>query len=483
MIVRHALAVIAASAIAVSAFAQSGATINVHVMELPVTVIDGSGNPVRGLTAANFILYDEKTKQSITSFDAIDFAARDAVNAISPLNAAARRSFVLVFDLGFTSPRSMSRSQEAARGFVSESVGPRDRIAVVTVDPDRGFRFVTAFTTDRELVAAAISNPTNFRGTDPLQLANQTAIWSAGAPIGAELPMPTPADLGDHSAAAVRQVWADEQKLDLAASAVARNLPSVRQRIERELDTLSSLARALRAVPGRKQAVFLSEGFDASHLQGNDARDTKGQQERNDQIMFGDLSRIDNDKVFGTASSMVVLNRMAESFRASDVVLQAIDIQGVRVQNNLGEGSVVNSNASLFLLALRWGPEGVAAAWSISFWTLLIPGFWYAGHPVGFRVSDFTTAIWRYAAAALAAGLTTAAIMRGTSFWDGPSNTGAALAATVIISTLFVTIYVGTIILFHWGLAPLRQLTSLLRELAPAPKDTKPAAKAVGACE
>jgi len=137
--------------------------------------------------------------------------------------------------------------------------------------------------------------------------------------------------------------------------------------------------------------------------------------------------------------------------------------------------------ASLFLLALRWGPKGVAAAWSISFWTLLVPGFWYAGHPVGFGVSDLIAAIWRYAAAALAAGLVTATIIRGTAFWDTHSGTGAALEATIIISTLFVTLYLGTVILFHWGLAPLRQLASLLRELAPSRNDTRPTAEAVGA--
>jgi PST family polysaccharide transporter len=139
------------------------------------------------------------------------------------------------------------------------------------------------------------------------------------------------------------------------------------------------------------------------------------------------------------------------------------------------------TTASMFLLALRWGPEGVAAAWSISFWTLLIPGIWYAGHPIGFGVSDLVAAIWRYTAAALVACLTTAAIMRGTPFWDAPSGTGAALQATVIISTLFVSLYLGGVILFHWGLAPLRQLASLPRELAPAGKDTKPAAEVVEA--
>ena len=139
------------------------------------------------------------------------------------------------------------------------------------------------------------------------------------------------------------------------------------------------------------------------------------------------------------------------------------------------------ATACLFLLALRWGPKGIAAAWSISFWTLLVPGFWYAGRPVGFGVSDLIAAIWRYAAAALVAGLATAAIIRGALFWDSPSSTGAALGATVIISTLFVTLYLGTVILFYWGLAPLRQLASLLRELTPSRKATTPAAEVMGA--
>src|SRR3954466_13704970 len=116
---RRILAVAAASLLALSALGQTASTINVHVVELPVSVLDPSGNPVRGLTAANFALYDEKKKQPITSFDAVDFAADTAANAISPMNPAARRSFVLLFDLGFISPRSLSRAQDAARRFVN----------------------------------------------------------------------------------------------------------------------------------------------------------------------------------------------------------------------------------------------------------------------------------------------------------------------------------------------------------------------------
>ena len=133
----------------------------------------------------------------------------------------------------------------------------------------------------------------------------------------------------------------------------------------------------------------------------------------------------------------------------------------------------------LFLAALPWGPAGVAAAWSIAYWILLLPAFWYAGRPIEFGVSCLINAVWRYIAAAFVAGLATAAIMRGTTFWSMPARTSAALVAIVVISTLFVVLYLSTVILLYRGLGPLRQLASLLRELAPSRKDTKPATEAV----
>lgn len=139
--------------------------------------------------------------------------------------------------------------------------------------------------------------------------------------------------------------------------------------------------------------------------------------------------------------------------------------------------------ASLFLAALSWGPAGVAAAWSISYWILVIPGLWYAGRPVGFGVSALIGAIWRYTAAALVAGLVTAAIIRNTQLWNAPSDTSAALAAFAIITVLFLALYLGAVIFFHWGLAPLRQFVSLLRELAPSREDQQPAAEILAGSE
>jgi O-antigen/teichoic acid export membrane protein len=137
------------------------------------------------------------------------------------------------------------------------------------------------------------------------------------------------------------------------------------------------------------------------------------------------------------------------------------------------------ATALLFLVALSWGPAGIAVAWSVSYWTLLIPAFWYAGRPIGFGVSALIAAVWRYAAASLLAGLATAAITRGTLIWASPVGAGAAMEAIIIISSLFVTLYVATVILLHRGCAPLHQLARLLRELAPTRTATRPAAEPV----
>jgi O-antigen/teichoic acid export membrane protein len=136
--------------------------------------------------------------------------------------------------------------------------------------------------------------------------------------------------------------------------------------------------------------------------------------------------------------------------------------------------------ATMFVLALPWGISGIAIAWSASYWILLVPAFWYAGRPIEFGVSSFMAAVWRYAAASLLAGLVTAVITRGTVISTYPDKAGTALEAIFFISLLFATLYLGSVILLHWGLKPLRQLASLLRELPTARGTARPDAEPVG---
>lgn len=121
----------------------------------------------------------------------------------------------------------------------------------------------------------------------------------------------------------------------------------------------------------------------------------------------------------------------------------------------------------LFIAALRWGPEGIAVAWTMSFWALLIPAFWYAGRPIGFRVGSLIHAMWKYAVASLVAGVATTCIVRRLALPSPPANAWAALEGIIVNSAVFVALYLVVVILLHRGFAPLRQVGSLMGELVP----------------
>ncbi len=344
-----------------SAFAQMRETVNVNVVEVPVSVSDSSGNPVRGLTAANFEIYDNGKKQTITAFDKVDFGSKEAVSAVSPLNPSARRSFLLLFDLGFSSPRSLVRAQEAARSFVTTAVHPRDLVGVGTIDVDHSFRLLTAFTTDHDLVAAAIGDPHSFHGKDPLQIGNRTFVSDLISTDNVGMQDAQDASPGAPQKSAPAKLL-DEDNREMQRQMTASNEEFVRARVEKQIDYLADLAKTLHAVPGRKQVIFLSEGFDAKYLQGRDARETAANQRDFASVAKGEVWNVDSNQQFGTTSSQSILDRMARTFRSSDVVLNAIDIQGVRVQNEnaAGAGSsslAPNSNEGLFAVSRPTGGE------------------------------------------------------------------------------------------------------------------------------
>lgn len=323
-----------------TASAQVKETIDVHLVEVPVTVIDHAGNPIRGLTPANFELFDQGTRQAISSFDVIDFASADITRNISPLNPSARRNFVLLFDLSFSSPAGRNRARNAARNFIARGMGPRDLAAVATIDVDHGFRMVTSLTTDRNLLGAAIASPRNFVSSDPLGIAGNNVLEV--------LPVDTaPSSNSKNTNDDLKDIALGEKKLNDQYS---------RARIERQLHLLGDLGRTLRVLPGRKQVIFFSEGFDPRLVRGRDAHALSDEQDDMQQTTEGNVWRVDNDTRYGSSMTMTLLAEMARTLRGSDVVLHAVDIQGVRVQSD-ENGAHINSNDALYLLSQPTGGE------------------------------------------------------------------------------------------------------------------------------
>lgn len=119
----------------------------------------------------------------------------------------------------------------------------------------------------------------------------------------------------------------------------------------------------------------------------------------------------------------------------------------------------------LFLLGLHWGPIGVAAAWTTSYWLLTVPAFWYAGKPIHLGVSPIVSAVWKYIVASLLAGGASALIIREIPPLVAYPGALGALARVVTISVLFSALYIAAVILLHGGPEPLYGFAKLLPDM------------------
>jgi O-antigen/teichoic acid export membrane protein len=123
--------------------------------------------------------------------------------------------------------------------------------------------------------------------------------------------------------------------------------------------------------------------------------------------------------------------------------------------------------ASLFLLALHWGPSGIAFAWTISYFLLMFPGFWYAGKPIGLGIGPMFAVIWKFFAASVGAGIGTVLIIRVMPLFATLSGAPGAFLRMVSSSVVFFGLYVGGVIALHKGLKPISDTVGLLRDLRP----------------
>jgi PST family polysaccharide transporter len=120
---------------------------------------------------------------------------------------------------------------------------------------------------------------------------------------------------------------------------------------------------------------------------------------------------------------------------------------------------------TLFVTCLRWGPIGIASAWSIGLWILTIPAILYAGKPISLDLRSLLSVIWRYVAASLAAGALTIFVMsRLTSLAEKTGEAGALLRIATVVA-LSVPLYLGAVVLFHGELTPIYRFVDLLREI------------------
>jgi VWFA-related protein len=325
-------------------------TTEVVAVEVPVQVVR-DGEPVRGLTAADFEVYDGRKRQPVTGFEVLDLRARQG-QAVATIPPSLRRHFLFLFDLSFSEPKSIVRARDMVRGMLP-SLHPADLVAVATYSSAGGPKLALGFTSDRRQVLKAIDTlglpELVDRNPDPLQLvAAEESSSAAGrqalaaTAIGSATPrQAAEAALIDFLEAQARATdSANRQQQQAVVGAFTRSF--------------TDLARLMASVHGRKQVIYLSEGFDTSIVHGAESAEDQGKIAA--QSIAGEGYLTDSDARYGSTRGANVLEKMMEELRRADCVIQAVDIGGLRAQGDQGPARP-SGEGSLFVMAHDTGGE------------------------------------------------------------------------------------------------------------------------------
>lgn len=325
-------------------------------VQVPIQVLSREGEAVRGLILEDFQLVDNGRRQELQSLQVIDLDAvepgwiQTEIDRAVP--AAARRHFLLLFDLSFSSPSAVVAAREGARRFVIEALHPTDLVAVAVHTVDKGPKLLVTFTSDRGQVARAIDivgAPEAVevaRHSDPLSFMLAPADGAAATFGVASNPM---VEEGVRSENPEVQGYLDV--IGERVSSVERSY--ARGKIETWSASLESLARSMNSVQGRKVVVYFSEGFDSGLLYGESlaARTEIAGQELT-ALQQSQVGVLDTDRLYGSSQTQGAVDRMLREFRRADCVVEVVDISSLTTRANDRAG-----RGALFYVANETGGE------------------------------------------------------------------------------------------------------------------------------
>ena len=290
-------------------------SVDVTMVEVPVRVLDRSGEPVRGLTAADFTLTDQGRVQTLTAVDAIELGDSAEPGGSRAVPPSARRRYLLLFDFAFARPKAVVAARRAARDFVLTGMRDVDLAAVGTYSLESGVRLVIAFSSDRAALSQAIETlglePA--ARTDPLQIS-----YRSGTP-----PFVASTQPDDGRRAEISQRQNDLAQIIRTRASLdrARGDEYERGRVRAFLQSLRDLGRVLDVVDGRKDIVLLSEGFPSRLLTG--APQTGEEQQW---MVTGDIWKVDSDRRFGNEALRANLSDMGGFLQRTHCVIHTVDI-------------------------------------------------------------------------------------------------------------------------------------------------------------
>jgi VWFA-related protein len=215
----------------------------VRAIQVDAVVTDEDGNPVRGLTEADFEIIEKGKPQSITTFEAVDIPIErqppDLADSDVVTNEGDGRIYLIVLDA--ISAVNGMYAKRILRRFFEDHFGPSDVAAVMLLD--RGHRNSGQdFTSNRRLLIAGIDRFIGYSENE----GGEAVVPGSASPFALPTERPAPGT----------------QSASLAATYESQVL-GARNRMGRLMDLTEFLIKT----PGRRKAmVLISEaiGFDAT---------------------------------------------------------------------------------------------------------------------------------------------------------------------------------------------------------------------------
>ena len=331
---------------------------SVTEVQIPVNVVSRDGQPVRGLTAADFEIIDNGQSQEITNIRVVDLAEispdpsrPSEVEAAVP--SSARRNFLFLFDLSFSRPANIVRARQAAQEFVANNLHPTDLAAVAVHSVESGTNLVVTFTPDRVQLARAIDTlgaPRLLKqiAKDPLRFVIDTPEADAGIAVA-----------DNNTNRPLGEMESISSYLSVIGTQMNRMEKSYqRGQIERWTQSMGNMARILSSIKGRKHVVLFSEGFDGRLVLGRQPDKDDPEAERDYfAIQDGNYHLVDTDDTFGNTIVQNSLNMMLGEFRRADCLIQVVDISGLRADLPSENRRRRVNDEVLFYLANETGGE------------------------------------------------------------------------------------------------------------------------------
>ena len=307
-------------------------TTEVVAVEVPVQVLR-DGEPVRGLTAADFEVYEGRRKMAVTGFEVVDLEAPATAARASAVPVAARRHFLLLFDFSFSDPQSIARGRDAARKLIL-GLHSADLVAVATYHASTGPQLALGFTSDRRQVDTALENlgvgTGEETGNDPLRLVLRRSSRPVRQAASPDQVMTT--ESPNYAAGSTDAILAHSDYLNKSMG--KSDLESQKRSVTALTRSFADLAKVVGSVQGRKHVVYFSEGYDSRLLQGT--TDQTRQDEMSSAASSGEFWTVDSEERYGSTKTMNDVERMLEEFRRADCAIQAVDIGGLRADAELG---------------------------------------------------------------------------------------------------------------------------------------------------